>query len=160
EKIPHKHSLMRALGMAGGAQVDGIHLDVLRGDRFLLCSDGLATYFGANDDLTTLLSQEVSQATPERMISFANERGGRDNITAIAIEVEDPGVSRKPLETTQKIGLLQRISLFKDLTYQEMLQNLPLTQEHFAPAGETVIREGEPGGELFVLLEGGVDVES
>jgi PPM family protein phosphatase len=160
ERIPHKHALMRALGMAGGAQVDAIHLDILRGDRFVVCSDGLSTYFKANEDLLTLCSERTTQETAERLVGFANEKGGKDNITVIAIEIEDPEISRKTLETTQKIGLLQRIALFRDLSYQEMLQILPLTREYFAPADEVVIREGEPGGELFVLLEGGVDVES
>jgi hypothetical protein len=126
----------------------------------MLCSDGLANYLSSNEEISALMGQELSQATIDRAIELANGRGGRDNITAVAVEIDDPGVSRKTLETTQKIGLLQKISLFKQLSYQEMLQILPLTQELHAPAGETVIREGEPGGELFVLLEGGVDVES
>jgi CRP-like cAMP-binding protein len=34
-----------------------------------------------------------------------------------------------------------------------------MAQTHAYPAGETVVREGEPGGDLFVVLEGEVAIE-
>lgn len=160
ERIPHRHALMRALGLTGSVSVDSIHLDLLRADRFVLCSDGLSHYLRTNEELLRLVQPSVSQETAERLIEFANGCGGKDNITAVVVEVEDPGVSRKNLETTQKINLLQQIALFRELTYQEMLQILPLTHEYTMPAREVVIREGERGGELYVLLEGGVEIES
>jgi CRP-like cAMP-binding protein len=107
-----------------------------------------------------MIQPGLTQETADQLISFANSHGGRDNATVLIVEVEDPGLSRKNLETTQKIKLLQKIALFRELTHQEMLQILSLTHEYSLAAGEVVIREGEPGGELFVLLDGGVDVES
>ena len=160
EKIPHRHSLMRALGMTGSAVVETLHLDMLRADRFMLCSDGLSHYLRTHQDLLNMIQPGLTQATADELISFANSNGGRDNATVLIVEVEDPGLSRKNLETTQKIKLLQKIALFRELTHQEMLQILSLTHEYSLDAGEIVIREGEPGGELFVLLDGGVDVES
>lgn len=160
EKIPHRHSLMRALGMAGGTQVDTIHLDIMKGDRFLLCTDGLSHYFTGPDDLLPLIQGDLTPETAEEMIRFANDRGGRDNTSVIAVSVFDPGVSHKHIETTQKIHLLQHISLFKNLSYQEMLQLLPLTQEINVAQNQTLIREGEPGEELFILLSGQVEVSA
>jgi serine/threonine protein phosphatase PrpC len=160
EKIPHKQALMRALGMASGTQIDAIHLDLLRGDKFLLCTDGLSHYFKTNNDLLNLWGDTTSQGIAEDMIQFANQQGGRDNTTVILVSVDDPGVSQKHVETTQKIRLLQHISLFKELSYQEMLQLLPLTQEMNVAAGQTLIKEGESGDELFILLSGQVEVAS
>ena len=160
EKIPHKHALMRALGMASGTQIDAIHLDLLRGDKFLLCTDGLSHYFKSNNDLLSLWGEVTSQGTAEDMVQFANQHGGRDNTTVILVGIDDPGVSQKHVETTQKIRLLQHISLFKELSYQEMLQLLPLTQEVNVTAGQTLIKEGESGDELFILLSGRVEVTS
>jgi PPM family protein phosphatase len=160
ERIPHKHALMRALGMASGTQIDAIHLDLLRGDNFLLCTDGLSHYLKSNNDLLSLWGEVTSQGTAEDMIQFANQHGGRDNITVILVGVDDPGIAQKHVETTQKIRLLQHISLFKELSYQEMLQLLPLTQEVNVNVGQTLIKEGESGDELFILLSGLVEVIS
>jgi PPM family protein phosphatase len=160
EKIPHKHALMRALGMASGTQIDALHLDLLRGDKFLLCTDGLSHYFKNNQDLLSLWGDITSQGVAEDMIQFANQQGGRDNTTVIMISVDDPGIPQRHVETTQKIRLLQHISLFKELSYQEMLQLLPLTQEINVATGDVLIKEGEPGDELFILLSGQVEVIS
>ena len=50
--------------LTSGAQVDAIHLDILRGDRFVVCSDGLSTYFKANEDLIAAYGERpTSQET-------------------------------------------------------------------------------------------------
>jgi serine/threonine protein phosphatase PrpC len=160
EKIPHKSALMRALGMSSGTQIDVVHIDLLRGDRFLLCTDGLSHYFKANQDVLSLWGESTSQEIAEDMIKFSNDKGGRDNTTIILVSVDDPGVSQKHVETTQKIRLLQHISLFRDLSYQEMLQLLSLTQEVNAIKDQVLIKEGESGEELYILLSGSVEVSA
>ena len=55
--------------------------------------------------------------------------------------------------------MLRRIPLFAHLTYREQNEVLAVAQTRTFPAGDTVVRQGEPGGDLFVLLEGSVSVE-
>lgn len=157
-RMPRKNALSRALGL-GGAQVDVLYLDVLSADRFLLCSDGLSRYLGEGD-LTRLVNQGVSMQSAAGFTRFANDRGGKDNVTAVLVLVDEPGALQQRFETTRKIGLLRRTALFANLTDQEMLRVLPVTVEIALPPGKEVVREGEPGDELFVLLEGKVEIES
>ena len=53
------------------------------GDRFLLCSDGLCKTL-ADDEIAALLAAEQPA---DRLIEAALEHHGRDDITAVAVEV-------------------------------------------------------------------------
>ncbi|MCY0989959.1 hypothetical protein OV203_22660 [Nannocystis sp. ILAH1] len=57
----------------------------MAGDRLLLCSDGLHEYL-ADDELRTLLRLDIRDAAPAA-IQHANACGGRDNITALFVEL-------------------------------------------------------------------------
>ncbi len=65
---------------------------LLPGDVLLLCSDGLSDMVDDGEIFHILSEQRIQEAVPT-LIQRANERGGRDNITAVAIEV--PGGKRE-----------------------------------------------------------------
>ena len=66
-------------------QVDTRSFPVFEGDRFLLCSDGLHGYLEPFE-IGSLMDGSIDVVV-ERAIGLANQRGGRDNITAIAVEL-------------------------------------------------------------------------
>jgi len=78
-----KHVLVSALG---SSQLD-MHvasLDLRRGDRFLLCSDGLTRHV-TDDELREHLSGSgTAEQICQQLIDLALERGGEDNVTVIA----------------------------------------------------------------------------
>lgn len=51
-----------------------------------------------------------------------------------------------------------RVSLFKDLTESELAKLRPIFERISIPAGQPVIREGDPGDEMYVLIKGRVRV--
>jgi len=60
------------------------------GDRFLLASDGLARHFDLkrSETLTAFLSEPTLRPdAAECLVALCNERGGKDNITVIVVEV-------------------------------------------------------------------------
>jgi len=59
------------------------------GDQLLLCSDGLSDLVENDEILTALQNFEMSTALAS-LIDIANERGGHDNITIIALKVPKP----------------------------------------------------------------------
>ena len=63
-------------------------METIPGDRFLLCSDGLHGYVEEPDEILPILSLPVEQVC-QRLIDIANPRGGKDNITAIVVEVHE-----------------------------------------------------------------------
>jgi protein phosphatase len=84
-----KNVITRAVGHKDYVQVDTADVDTRPGDKFLLCSDGLHNYIRDQSELLTLLEGDSLEASAQAAISMANERGGKDNITAIVIEVVD-----------------------------------------------------------------------
>jgi protein phosphatase len=85
-RSPHKNVITRAVGNREYVQVDTRCVPLAPGTRFLLCSDGLHGYLHA-EDIAPIVSMAGNRAV-ERFIDLANERGGKDNITAILVEVE------------------------------------------------------------------------
>ena len=58
-----------------------------------------------------------------------------------------------------KVDLIATVSLFKGLGRRELEQIAQLMDEVDLPAGRTLIREGETGAEMFVIVSGRVTVE-
>jgi PPM family protein phosphatase len=82
---PLSSVLNRVLGTRAVGPADTRVLDVVRGDLFLLCTDGLTTMV-EDEDLQALLAREASLEQHARaLVEAANLRGGRDNITVVLV---------------------------------------------------------------------------
>jgi protein phosphatase len=68
-------------------QVDTADIDIVTGDRFLLCSDGLHGYFNTDNEVVDLCGDGDLDECAESAVALANQRGGKDNITAVVVEV-------------------------------------------------------------------------
>ena len=86
QRAPGKNVITRAVGHRDYVQVDTIECDVLPRDRFLLCTDGLHGYL-VEDEVSALLTGGIEEVA-QRLIDLANSRGGRDNITALLVDVQ------------------------------------------------------------------------
>jgi hypothetical protein len=62
------------------------------------------------------------------------------------------------LSIPDKIILLKGIKIFEGLTVSELAAVASVTQEKAVPAGETVIREGEAGDSMYLVVSGEVSV--
>jgi CRP/FNR family cyclic AMP-dependent transcriptional regulator len=56
------------------------------------------------------------------------------------------------------IGLLKKIPLFNTLDDEELTQVIQITKERRFPKGEPIMREGEKGETMYLILDGLVDV--
>ena len=88
ERASGKNVITRAVGHKDYVQVDTVDIDTAAGDRFLLCSDGLHGYFSNDGEVAELCSDGSLEECAEAAIGMANQRGGKDNITAVVIEVQ------------------------------------------------------------------------
>jgi protein phosphatase len=88
EKASGKNVITRAVGHKDYVQVDTVDIDIAPADRFLLCSDGLHGYFTSDNEVAELCSDGSLEECAEAAIGLANQRGGKDNITAVVIEVQ------------------------------------------------------------------------
>lgn len=90
---PRRNIVTRALGIEPDVRIDWWTLPLIRGDRFVLCSDGLVDEVADVDITSTLTIESDPQLAADRLVEKANEAGGRDNITIIVVDVlegDDP----------------------------------------------------------------------
>ncbi len=86
---PAGHRLIRAVGIAPDVEVDLMVELAERGDVYLLCSDGLSKMV-PDEDMNRIVAAEPSLDVAVRMlIEEANRRGGRDNVSAILVRVDE-----------------------------------------------------------------------
>ena len=83
---PYRNVITRAGGTEEKVQCDTLTMDKRPGDRWLLCSDGLSEYLD-DEEMKSALSGPDLGAAADWLVSQALERGGRDNITLVLLEV-------------------------------------------------------------------------
>jgi len=81
--------LIRAIGVAPEVDVDVQVELVERNDIYLLCSDGLSKMVPDEDMLAIVRSTPDLDETVRKLIEEANARGGRDNVSAILVRVDE-----------------------------------------------------------------------
>ena len=87
-----RNVILQAIGRIPELRVAMSRLELRRGDRLLLCTDGL-TSMVADGDLAKIVSGGPGlDAACDRLIARANEQGGRDNVTVILADVSGPDV--------------------------------------------------------------------
>ena len=88
EQFEHSNIILQALGTTQQVAVDLTFVELRRGDRVLLCSDGLSGL--VHDDV---IEEEMACVGPlpelaDRLIDLANAAGGHDNITCIIADFD------------------------------------------------------------------------
>jgi len=92
ETFEHNNIILQALGTAETVQVDLTYVDLARGDRLLLCSDGLSGMVRADELREVLLSFRDPLEACRELTDRANRAGGHDNITVIVVEFQGPSL--------------------------------------------------------------------
>ncbi|WNZ66011.1 MULTISPECIES: Stp1/IreP family PP2C-type Ser/Thr phosphatase [Myxococcus] len=156
----YRNVITRAVGIQESVQVDTLIVDLVPGDMFILCSDGLHGYV-EDEEVLPLIAGIAPADLPKRFIDVANERGGKDNITAVVVKVAGEGssVSEESSEAQSRMEALRKIPLFRHLTYKEQTAVLSIATTRTYPAGREIVVEGQPGEELFVVIRGRVAIE-
>lgn len=161
EEIAPKNAITRAVGVYEHAEPESLVLDLLAGDRFLLCSDGLSGYFEETlEELGKLLSHPDEKHATQELIRAANAAGGKDNITAVIVTAGDAAArdEKRAKRLQLQRDILARMPLFRPLNDREILRVLQVTDVASYRDGDIVIREGERGEQLFIVLAGEVKV--
>ncbi len=159
EKVAHKNAITRAVGVYERVEVDTLAIDVLPDDIYLLCSDGLHGYLDGTERLTEILRDLAPEEQAQGLIDFANSAGGKDNITGILVRVDGGDSDRvRAKKLGQKREILAKMALFSRLTERELLRVMQAAQIRDYEKGAYVMREGDKGDELFVVLSGRVAV--
>ena len=95
ENHPQRSVITRALGVDSEVEVDLLSVEVAGGDRLLICSDGLSSMIDSDAITKALTEESKPQSAAERLIEFANEAGGEDNITVVVLDFDGDGGGAK-----------------------------------------------------------------
>ena len=86
ESHPQAHVLTRAVGAADALALDFRQVDILSGDRFLLCSDGLTRPVPEPEIQAALDDAAGARAGVEALLRRALDAGAPDNVTVVLVD--------------------------------------------------------------------------
>ena len=93
ERSSASSGVTNALGLSDAVEVDTLFVDVGPRDRLLLCTDGVHGQVENEQEVAELVRNGPPEATARAFVARAGE-GGRDNATAIVVEIADRFVKR------------------------------------------------------------------
>lgn len=83
-----KNVITRSVGFEEDVLVDLLGVALCPGDTFIICCDGLSNLV-EDKEIEAMVKEEPLEDLPLRLIALANDRGGDDNITVVAVRVEE-----------------------------------------------------------------------
>jgi serine/threonine protein phosphatase PrpC len=101
---PRRNIVTRALGIEPFVRVDSWTMPIVRGDRLLLCSDGLVDEVPDSIIEAVLVEHaDDPQAAAQALVDAANAAGGRDNITVVVVDVLE---GQEPPDVTEEFDVV------------------------------------------------------
>lgn len=157
ETFEHNNIILQALGTAETVQVDLTYVDLCKGDRLLVCSDGLSGMVRGEEMREVLLSIPDSLGACRELTERANRAGGHDNITVIVAEFDGPALKEPapaelisyqkyalpeaPVDTTVRAPAVQ----LKAEVEEQMMREEPTTREsRKLRVGHTLVGTSNP----------------
>ena len=103
---------------------------------------------------------KLMQVAANGLIDLANRKGGKDNITAVLVRLGegDAKDSVRARRLALKRELLLKMPLFARLNERELLRVMQVAEVIGFDADDVVVREGERGDELFIVISGMLNI--
>lgn len=83
---PRRNVLLRALGTEPEIETDVTHVELVRGDVFILCSDGLSNLIESETIASILHHHDNLESAADLLVRSALQAGGDDNITVVLMQ--------------------------------------------------------------------------
>jgi serine/threonine protein phosphatase PrpC len=93
EAFEHSNIILQALGTSETVQVDLTFVELRRGDRLMMCSDGLSGLVHADALRSALDEIKDPSECCAKLIEYAETAGGHDNITVVVADFDGEGIS-------------------------------------------------------------------
>lgn len=158
-----RNVVSRSLGPQPAVQVDVTYVDAQPGDLLLLCTDGLSDHT-QEVDIVRVLREGGVMRPAARLCELANLGGGGDNVTAVVValpparEQSTVVAHLGAMQHSQRLDVLKHLFFCQHLTDDERAKVISYVHEQKAAAGQTIVRQNEPGSDLFLIVQGSLDV--
>jgi serine/threonine protein phosphatase PrpC len=93
EAFEHSNIILQALGTSETVQVDLTFVELRRGDRLMMCSDGLSGLVHVDMLRSTLDEIKDPADCGAKLIEYAETAGGHDNITVVVADFDGEGLT-------------------------------------------------------------------
>ncbi len=150
----YQHVLTRSIGPHEFVVVDTLLFDLLPGDRFLLCSDGLSNYFDDPSTVAEFLAEPQIVEQPDKLIDFAKQSGGADNITAIVVQTLGDTEEHPAIDTQVKLDRLRRTFLCRKLSVSRLMHVLSIATTMQCATGKELLSLNDRCNGMYVVLDG------
>lgn len=150
----YRNVITRAVGLYPHVRTDTLHVELLDGDRVLLCTDGLSDMVPPGVLLEHATAETLAGCV-DGLVEAALAGGGRDNVTVIAIE---PEATLEAEAVAARARVMENLFLFEDLPFHARLRVGHIVADQFVSPRQTIVRQGEPGDTLYVVVQGTVAV--
>jgi len=145
-----------ALGLSDLVEVDTLFVDVGPRDRLLLCTDGVHGQLEGEQEIADLVRNGPPDATARALVARAGE-GGRDNATALVVEIADRFVKRPDRDRglgAADLESARQSPLLVDLPLPLALTALSAAVEIEVPSAAAVPRSVASDLVAYIVLEG------
>ena len=88
---PNRSVITRALGSDPGMYADHFQLNIEKGDRLILCSDGLSSMIPDREIESISEQSPTAQIAVDNLVDAALAAGGGDNVTVVVVDLVDDG---------------------------------------------------------------------
>lgn len=103
---PNRSVITRALGSDPAMYADHFQLNIEKGDRLILCSDGLSSMIPDNEIESISNQSPTAQMATDNLVDAALAAGGSDNVTVIVIDIMDDERLRKLMRKRKRNVLI------------------------------------------------------
>jgi hypothetical protein len=109
----------------------------------------------STDDIEAIASQDDVQTATTKLVNAALDADGPDNVTVILV---DPVATPQTEAARARAQVMDELFLFRGLPFYARLRVSRICREITFDGGEVLVREGDTGGALYVIVQGEVVV--
>lgn len=153
------HALMNAIGRDGKLVVDEIFVDLVQGDRLVLCSDGVHTEIKDENIIAKLARRGAPEDAALALVNAAIERGGNDNATALVVDIGQLRISRGIYDgglDARDSSYVRHSALFKGVNDEHVDRALSAAVEMQFEPGADLPRFSAEDRVGYIVLDGTV----
>jgi len=145
---------VRALGPEPRVRTESLCMELSAGDRLAIIAGPVAQAV-PEATLHKLLAESSLDQMKDHLAQAAGE------VSAVAAVADLPGgTGHSPRAGQERLGLLAPMNLFAHCSELELRAVAAATVPRRIESGDTLFLEGDPGTELFLLVQGQVEIES
>ena len=149
--------LTRSLGKYNSVEVDCVMVPVNEGDKIVLCTDGISDYLAEPSELHDLIYYaKNSEVQLNNIIGNSLRNRGRDNATAIIIEIAKHEDKFQLWGECQIIELLQACEIFEDLSISELSRMRSHLLLKSCYKNNSIVKACEKYKGFYLILDGGI----